>query len=697
MAAPESYRYAAFISYRHVEPDRRWARWLHRTLEGYRVPASARRDLGLPGRIGRAFRDEDEVSASADLNAEIEKALQESHFLIVVCSPRAPGSKWVNREIERFREMGRGDRILALLVEGEPKEAFPPALREIRSVAVPDTPAVEFIEEIEPLAADVRESRLGSRRYIGRMASLRIAATLLGCRFDDLRRRDRERRQRRLVAISVAAMALVLLLGSIALFAVMQWDRAEAALDDYDRLGDVPKLRDLRAEADQLWPCVPSKAPQMRDWIGRAQELEERLPGHHEVLDRLRRSAVLLTAEPRSSDSQRSDSRPTWRLPSASEQFKHDITAKLVSDLTAFVDSDPKMGLLAEMRGRLAFAESVERETLDKFEAKWADAIRSISDQTECPKYQGLMIAPQLGLIPIDKDPASGLWEFSHLQTAAPGADPIPKRGSDGRLIVTESMGLVFVLLPGGTFRMGAVKPDYFSTASDPNVDPEAADNESPVTEVTLEAFFLSKYEMTQGQWLRLVGRNPSTYAPGQIIGGKMVDLRNPVEQVSWEDCDLWLGRLGCVVPTEAQWEYGARGTTTTPRLNGPSKDGLSSMTNLADAAFGAAGATAPVESWNDGYAVHAPVGTFDANLFGLHDTLGNVFEWCRDWLGSYELNPRARDGLRRPPAYRARVIRGGSFDYNASIARSALRTECAPKNRGHNLGVRPARSVSNP
>ena len=76
-------------------------------------------------------------------------------------------------------------------------------------------------------------------------------------------------------------------------------------------------------------------------------------------------------------------------------------------------------------------------------------------------------------------------------------------------------MGLVFVLLPGGTFRMGAVKPDEDQAPTDPNIDPDAGENESPVTEVTLDPFFLSKYEMTQGQWLRLVGKNPSRYGPG--------------------------------------------------------------------------------------------------------------------------------------------------------------------------------------
>src|SRR5262245_58221788 len=125
-------RYAAFVSYRHLDPDRRWARWLHTALETYRVPPRLVAERGVAPRVGRVFRDEEEVPASAELSREIETALRESRFLVVVCSPRTPQSIWVNREVEQFRALGRGDRILALLVEGEPYEAFPAALREIR-------------------------------------------------------------------------------------------------------------------------------------------------------------------------------------------------------------------------------------------------------------------------------------------------------------------------------------------------------------------------------------------------------------------------------------------------------------------------------------------------------------------------------------------------------------------------------------
>lgn len=110
--------FAVFISYRHVEPDRNWAKWLHSALENYRVPRRLTHERGLPRRIGRVFRDEEELAASSDLSAGIREALDRSEHLIVVCSPRTPSSQWVGAEVDYFRQQGRGDAILALLIEG---------------------------------------------------------------------------------------------------------------------------------------------------------------------------------------------------------------------------------------------------------------------------------------------------------------------------------------------------------------------------------------------------------------------------------------------------------------------------------------------------------------------------------------------------------------------------------------------------
>ena len=127
-------KYAAFISYRHIKADRGWAIWVHNALESYVIPKSLR-DQPYHKRIGRVFRDEEELAASTHLGENIREALRRSDWLIVVCSPRSKERPYVNAEVDYFRELGRGDRILALLIEGEPATAFPP--EPLRDTPIP--------------------------------------------------------------------------------------------------------------------------------------------------------------------------------------------------------------------------------------------------------------------------------------------------------------------------------------------------------------------------------------------------------------------------------------------------------------------------------------------------------------------------------------------------------------------------------
>jgi hypothetical protein len=208
------FTYRAFISYRHVERDRRWARWLLTSLETYRTPASMVRQ-GAPQRIGKLFRDDDEIPASSDLGNQLQQSLESSEFLIVVCSPDTPKSAWVRREITLFQRLGRGDRIIPLLVEGEPDESFPPELLTLtRTRTLEDGTVQDYAEACEPLAADVRVRSDEKPSKTRHRALIRIAAALLHCRYDDLENRERQRQLRRKrvrygVAASLALMALV--------------------------------------------------------------------------------------------------------------------------------------------------------------------------------------------------------------------------------------------------------------------------------------------------------------------------------------------------------------------------------------------------------------------------------------------------------------------------------------------------------
>ena len=217
----ETPRYAAFISYRHLPRDRAWAIRIMRALETFRTPKALRLEA-FPDRLAHLFRDEDEIPASSDLSDQIKDALAHSDHLIVVCSPDTPGSRWVRREIELFQEMGRGDRIIPLLIAGEPDESFPPELRR-RRVATrhPDGTTDVAWHEIEPIAADVRPRKDERASRTEQRAVLRLAAALLGCRYDDLARRDAERRRASLR--NQLATGTVLLLAA-ALGGAWWWD-----------------------------------------------------------------------------------------------------------------------------------------------------------------------------------------------------------------------------------------------------------------------------------------------------------------------------------------------------------------------------------------------------------------------------------------------------------------------------------------
>ena len=217
-------KYWAFISYSHR--DAKWATWLHRALESYRPPqklvgAPCARGV-VPKRLAPVFRDRDELASAIDLGTVINEALAKSACQIVICSPYAARSRWVNEEILAFKRLGREDRILCLIVDGEPnasdipgraaEECFPPALR-FRLGADGNLGALRT----EPVAADARAGKDGRHS-----AKLKLIAGLLGVDYDALRRREQQRRNRRLFAVACAAMAGMLLTSVLAAYALLQ-------------------------------------------------------------------------------------------------------------------------------------------------------------------------------------------------------------------------------------------------------------------------------------------------------------------------------------------------------------------------------------------------------------------------------------------------------------------------------------------
>lgn len=206
--------YDAFISYRHVMPDQYAAEKLHHLLETFTVPKAIRRNTGI-SKINRVFRDKEELPIASDLASNIRAALENSNFLIVICSPKTPESYWVQREIETFISLHGRSHVLAILADGEPEQSFPAILR-FEEIEITDESGNKKITStpVEPLAADVRGGSLKAIHKLLKKEMLRIAAPLLSCGYDDLRQRHRERRTRKILAASTFFSVLFLAFGS---------------------------------------------------------------------------------------------------------------------------------------------------------------------------------------------------------------------------------------------------------------------------------------------------------------------------------------------------------------------------------------------------------------------------------------------------------------------------------------------------
>ena len=503
-------------------------------------------------------------------------------------------------------------------------------------------------------------------------------------------------------ALVAAVLALVAGLATSLAFKARSDESAAVALErereahrernNVLRLSAFQDLTDLQGEAAALWPAVPHRIPEFESWLVRAQDLTAGLnpdpadddPGHRAQLASLRARAV------GQADGEGIDALPRLEFADDEDRWWHAQLQKLVAEIESF--GDEERGLIAGQspefgRGverRLAFAQDLREGFAPggEWAARWKrdlPAIRAV--------YPGLDLPVQVGLLPIGADPHSGLWEFLDQATGME-----PRRGADGQLEMTAESGVVLVLLPGGAFWMGAQASD----SNGLNYDAQALSNEAPVHEVTLSPFFLSKYEMTQAQWERMTGRNPSQYRDPTTTDA----APHPVEQITWLECAQWLPRMGLVLPSEAQWEYGARAGTDTPWWTGAERESLreADAVNLADQTAARGGATWPsVNDWpelDDGAVVHSEIGRYAPNAFGLHEVHGNLLEWCLDGSSDYPASPSS-DPVFPGEGTPNRVSRGGCFYDTAGYARSALRLYSPPAYAGDDLGVRPARHIA--
>ncbi len=223
--------------------------------------------------------------------------------------------------------------------------------------------------------------------------------------------------------------------------------------------------------------------------------------------------------------------------------------------------------------------------------------------------------------------------------------------------------GMAFALVPGGRFLMG----DVFG---------EGDRNEQPVREMELSAFYMGKTPVTQGQWKRVMGTNPSRFSKGE---------QYPVEMVSWEDAQAFIQKLTAMnerkihfrLPTEAEWEFAARSGGKNEKYAGGN-------------------AIEPL-AWyreNSADSTH-PVGEKAPNGLGLCDMSGNIREWCEDWFAPYPTTDHDHDS--DTPAGTERVLRGGAWDSPSEKCRSTSRYGNWPKYRDDNWGFRIVRDMAPP
>jgi tetratricopeptide (TPR) repeat protein len=236
-ATAADFRYRAFIAYSHQ--DEHWAAWLHKALETYRVPA---RLVGLDTAVGRIprrlapiFRDRCELPSASDLERTVAEALKQSANLIVICSPHAAKSRYVNEEIATFKRLGRADQILSVVVAGEPnasdlrgreaEECFPPALRFQF-----DADGVPTEQHTAPIAADARPGKDGKTNV-----KLKLIAGLLDVGFDALKQREHQRHLQRLVVTTALSLIGVLITTGLAVDALIARKNAEVARQAAER------------------------------------------------------------------------------------------------------------------------------------------------------------------------------------------------------------------------------------------------------------------------------------------------------------------------------------------------------------------------------------------------------------------------------------------------------------------------------
>jgi formylglycine-generating enzyme required for sulfatase activity len=269
---------------------------------------------------------------------------------------------------------------------------------------------------------------------------------------------------------------------------------------------------------------------------------------------------------------------------------------------------------------------------------------------------------------------------------ARQAAEKVARLKAEPEKEITNSIGMRLVLIPAGKSPMGS-----------PNEEESHHANEGPQRPVEIsKPFYLGKYEVSQAQYRKVLGKNPSYFSREGDGREKVKEFPDtdefPVEQVSWDEAVEFCQKLSALpeetqagrryeLPTEAQWEYACRAKMTRPFHFGYQLNGKQANCD----------GKIPYGTTEKGPCLErtCPVGSYAPNAWGLHDMHGNVWEWCSDWYDKDYYRSGENKDPQGPTQGDARVLRGGSWDYHAQFCRAAYRYWYGPTYRLKSVGFR--------